>query len=186
MADRTIYSEEILAEWCRKGDRKSQKYLYETWANPMFRMLLRYLGNEQDADDALVMGFKKVFEKIGNFQFRGKGSLEAWIRRIMVNEALMMLRSRKPFEDLEEDENVNAVSADAGSELEAEDVYNLVKALPVGYRTVFNLFIIEGYNHAEIAEKLNITESTSKSQLLKARRKLQEHIIKTKTGYELG
>lgn len=187
MTGRTIHSEEILAEWCRRGDRKSQKYLYETWANPMFRLLLRYLGNGQDADDALVTGFRKVFENIGSFSYKGKGSLEAWIRKVMVNEALMLIRSRRLFEDLPEDDNGQADwSVEPGSELEAEDVYNLVKNLPVGYRTVFNLFVIEGYSHNEIAERLSISESTSKSQLNKARKRLQEQIIKTKTGYEIG
>ena len=95
MSERTVYSEEILAEWCSKGDRKSQKYLYETYSNAMFRMLLRYLGNENDADDVLVVAFTKVLKNMDSFRFRGRGSLEAWIKKIMVNEALMFLRTRK-------------------------------------------------------------------------------------------
>lgn len=185
MTDRTIYSEEILAAWCAKGDRKSQKYLYETYANSMFRLLLRYLGHQQDADDVLVVAFTKVLKNIENFSFRGKGSLSAWIKKIMVNEALMFLRSKKQTESLDDHEQI-ADELDPASNLDAEDVYKLVKDLPTGYRTVFNLFIIEGYNHLEISKMLGITESTSKSQLNKARKRLQEKIIKTKAGYELG
>ena len=185
MTNRTIFSEEILAAWCAKGDRKSQKYLYETYTNQMFRLLLRYTGNAHDADDVLVVAFTKVLKNIGDFNFRGKGSLGAWIKKIMVNEALMFLRSKKQTELLDENEQI-ADDIDAGSKLDAEDVYNLVKDLPTGYRTVFNLFIIEGYSHKEIAEMTGTSESTSKSQLKKARKKLQEKIIKTKAGYELG
>jgi len=185
MTNRTIFSEEILAAWCAKGDRKSQKYLYETYANPMFRLLLRYTGNEHDADDVLVVAFTKVLKNIGDFSFRGKGSLSAWIKKIMVNEALMFLRSKKQTEDLDEHEQI-ADDFDAASNLDAEDVYSLVKNLPTGYRTVFNLYVVEGYSHKEIAQMTGISESTSKSQLNKARKKLQEKIIKTKAGYELG
>ncbi|MCF8366914.1 MAG: sigma-70 family RNA polymerase sigma factor [Bacteroidales bacterium] len=185
MTKRTIYSEEMLTSWCARGDRKSQKYLYETYANQMFRLMLRYLGNEQDANDALIVAFTKVLRNIGDFNFRGKGSLSAWIKKIMVNEALMVLRSKKQTESMDDHQHI-ADKLDAGSSLDAEDIYNLVKELPAGYRTVFNLFIIEGYNHSEIAGMLGISESTSKSQLNKARKKLQEKIIKTKAGYELG
>ncbi len=185
MSERTIYSEEILAEWCSKGDRKSQKYLYETYANVMFRMLLRYVGNENDADDVLVVAFTKVLKKMGSFCFRGRGSLEAWIKKIIVNEALMFLRAHKETEDIADHPEI-ADATDFAAELDAEDIYALVRNLPEGYRTVFNLFIIEGYSHQEIAQMLNISESTSKTQLNKARKKLQDKIIKTKTGYELG
>lgn len=185
MTKRTIYSEEILAEWCCKGDRKSQKYLYETYANTMFRMLLRYLGNERDADDVLVVGFTKVLKNMDSFRFRGRGSLEAWIRKIMVNEALMLLRGRKVTEDIADHHQI-ADATDLAADLSSEDIYALVRNLSEGYRTVFNLFIIEGYSHQEIAKMLNISESTSKTQLSKARKKLQDKFIKTKTGYELG
>jgi RNA polymerase sigma-70 factor (ECF subfamily) len=153
----------------------------------MFRLLYRYLGNDTDADDVLVVSFTKAFEKIDDFQFRGKGSLGAWIRKIMVNEALMFLRSKRKNEWIDEQEHGQIIElSNPGDDLAAEDIYKLVLQLPTGYRTVFNLFVIEGYNHKEIAEMLNISESTSKSQLNKARKKLQEKIIKTKTGYELG
>ncbi len=187
MTDRTVYSEDILAVWCSKNDRKSQKYLYETYANPVFRLLFRYLGNESDVDDVLITGFTKVLKNIDSFKFRGKGSLMAWIRKIMVNEALMFLRSKKEMSLIDNNEHFQiANDSDPVSDLAAEDIYNLILKLPAGYRTIFNLFVIEGYNHREIANMLGITESTSKSQLNKARKKLQEKIIKTKTGYELG
>lgn len=187
MAERSIKSEELLANWCLKGDRKSQKYLYETFSNPIFRLLMRYVRNDNDAQDLLVTGFTKVFEKIGEFEFRGKGSLGKWIRRIMVNEALMFLRSKKESFYLEDFDGRELVDiAKIESDLGAEDIFSLILELPTGYRTVFNMHLIEGYSHKEIASTLGISVSTSKSQLNKARKQLQSKIIKTKTGYELG
>jgi len=187
MAERSIKSEELLANWCVKGDRKSQKYLYETFSNPIFRLLMRYVRNDDDAQDLLVTGFTKIFERIEEFEFRGKGSLGKWIRRVMVNEALMFLRSKKENFYLEDYDGRELVDiSQIESDLGAEDIFSLILELPTGYRTVFNMHLIEGYSHKEIAELLGISESTSKSQLSKARRQLQSKIIKTKTGYELG
>jgi len=176
-----------LANWCAKGDRKSQKYLYETFSNPIFRLLMRYVRKEDDAQDLLVTGFTKAFENIGEFEFRGKGSLGKWIRRIMVNEALMFLRSKKENFYLTDMDGKELVAiGQIESDLGAEDIFSLILELPTGYRTVINLHLIEGYSHKEIAVMLGISESTSKSQLSKARKQLQSKIIKTKTGYELG
>ena len=187
MTERSIKSEELLANWCLKDDRKSQKYLYETYCNPMFRLLLRYVRNEPEAEDLLVTGFAKIFKNLNKFQFGGKGSLGKWIRRIMVNEALMFLRTRKEkfyLEDLDGKELVNIYRIETN--MEAEDIFSLIMELPTGYRTIFNMHLIEGYSHKEIASMLGISVSTSKSQLNKARKQLQSKIIKTKTGYELG
>jgi len=187
MTERSIKSEELLANWCAKGDRKSQKYLYETFSNPIFRLMMRYVRNEDDAHDLLVTGFTKVFEKIEGFEFRGKGSLGKWIRRIMVNEALMFLRSHKESFYLEDMDGRNLGDVEKiESDLRAEDIFSLILELPTGYSTVFNMHLIEGFSHKEIASMLGISESTSKSQLNKARKQLQTKIIKTKTGYELG
>jgi len=187
MAERSIKSEELLASWCAKGDRKSQKYLYETFSNPMFRLMVRYVRNDVEAQDLLVTGFTKVFDKIDEFEFRSKGSLGKWIRRIMVNQALMFLRSKKENFYLDDIDGKELMDIDRiESDLGAEDIFSLILELPTGYRTVFNMHLIEGYSHKEIAALLGITESTSKSQLNKARKQLQSKIIKTKTGYELG
>ena len=140
----------------------------------MFRLCYRYVREQQEAEDILCKGFHKVFQHIAQFEDRGEASLQKWITRIMVNEALMYLRKHRM--ELVSEDAAQAIPAGTRtvSALEAEYLYNLIRALPLGYRTVFNLFCIEGYSHAEIAEQLGITEGTSKSQLSKARAMLQD------------
>ena len=142
----------------------------------MLAVCLRYTGNPADAEDILVGSFMKVFEKIG--QFNETGSLEGWIRRIIVNDCLMFLRKRKSLQYTEE---LEVAEREMGGEmadtsLEAQELMKLVESLPSGYRTVFNLYAIEGYSHKEIAKQLNISEGTSKSQLSKARNLLQQKL----------
>jgi RNA polymerase sigma-70 factor (ECF subfamily) len=153
--------------------------VYERFAGRMFRLCLRYLKQEMEAEDAVVEGFVKVFRKLDTFEFRGEGSFEAWISRIMVNESLMMLRKRKDVVSVDQNE---AIQLDSGlstdSDIRAEDLYALVRQLPDGYRTVFNLYAIEGFAHKEIAEMLGISENTSKTQLFKARAALQSLLEK--------
>ena len=165
-------SDTNLIDKLRRQDRSAQKWLYDRYAPLMFSVCRRYLRSREDAEEALVSGFYKVFSQINSFS--GSGSLEGWIRRIMVNEALMLLRRQRL--ELVSDDLAQAIPAGTrtDSAIEAEDLYNMVRALPVGYRTVFNLFAIEGYSHQEIAAQLGITEGTSKSQLSKARAMLQE------------
>ena len=143
----------------------------------MLGVCRRYLSRYEDAEDVLVEGFCKVFQNID--QFSGKGSFEGWIRRIMVNEALMFLRKkhalRHAYEiqehyDLRSDDNVVA-------RLAADDILAILDRLPVGYRTVFNLYVLEGYKHREIAEELGISINTSKSQLILAKKRLQELLL---------
>lgn len=130
-----------------------------------------------EAEDVLVMSFTKIFERID--QFKGDGSFEGWIRRIMVNESLGYLRRQKymyPETDIETaDREVNHEQLDA--HLEAEDLMKLIESLPTGYRIVFNLYAIDGYSHREIAEQLGISENTSKSQLSRARALLQKRLL---------
>lgn len=125
------------------------------------------------AEDVLVEAFFKVFTKID--QFQGEGSFEGWIRRIVVNESLMHLRKRKPTENalepLESDAKTSLTMQDS---LEAADILALLNQLPNGYRTIFNLYVIEGYKHREIAEKLNISINTSKSQLILAKKRMRD------------
>lgn len=158
---------------CRSGDRQAQRMLYDRYQTQMFRLCFRYVREQQEAEDVLCKGFCKIFQHFAEFEERGPNSLQKWITRIMVNEALMVLRKAK-IELVSDDE---ALSIPAGtrtdSAIEAEELYNMVRALPIGYRTVFNLYAIEGYSHAEIAAQLGITEGTSKSQLSKARTMLQ-------------
>lgn len=168
-------SDALLVGALQKGDSKAQRQLYERYAGKMLAVCRRYVSDSMAAEDVMIEGFMKVFEKI--VQFKGEGSLEGWIKRLMTNEALMYLRSNRElfFIDINKPEAQQAGNeASIELHLEAEDLFQLLDKLPTGYRTVFNLYAIEGYSHTEIAEKLNITESTSKSQLHRARGLLQQ------------
>lgn len=163
---------------CIKGNRKAQQRLYQAYFKKMFLHCYRYVSNKEDVEDILAEGFIKVFKNLRKVEYRDTKSFEGWIRQIMVNECLIFLRKRKMlFYDIEES-NIRENSYHIDSDIDAEDIYNMILSLPTGYRTVFNLYVIEGYSHAEIANKLNIATSTSRSQLTKARATLQELIIK--------
>lgn len=170
--------EKLLIE-CRKGDSKAQRALYKTFSKKMFMHCYRYLRNKEDAEDILVQGFLKVFQHLDKMEYQNEKAFEGWIKKIIVNEALMFLRKKNTivFYDPIEAEEISAVDYDF-SRLCAEDIYAMIGALPAGLRTVFNLYAIEGYSHQEIAAMLEITESTSRSQLMKARRALQDQFTK--------
>ena len=157
----------------QRADSRAQKALFERYSSKMLTICVRYVSNRYEAEEILMDGFMRVFEKIG--QYKNEGSFEGWIRRIMVNESLMYLRKNKQWraEIALEDAAPEADTTFADQDLMAEDLMNLLEQLPSGYKTVFNLYAIEGYSHAEIAESLGITESTSKSQLHRARALLQ-------------
>jgi RNA polymerase sigma-70 factor (ECF subfamily) len=162
---------------CRRGHAAAQKQLYNRFAPKMLALCLRYIRHEFDAEDVLARGFAKVFSCL--HQFEGKGSLEGWVRRIMVHEALGFLRSRESLTLSIEDCYTGHLAADlpgADVELQAADLLWLVQELPAGYRAVFNLYALEGYSHLEVAEQLGISEGTSKSQLSKARAVLQRQV----------
>lgn len=150
----------------------------------MLGLCRRYIKDTNEAESVMITGFLKVFDKIN--QFSGQGSFEGWVRRIMVNESLLYLRKNKgmyievdiEYADLEPNYDL------ASSKLQAEDLLKLVNSLPVGYRTVFNMYAIEGYSHQEIAAKLQISENTSKSQLSRARKMLQKQILEKEAIWE--
>lgn len=167
------YTEEDLLEGCRAGNSRFQQALFDRYSRKMFGVCLRYCDNRDDAQDVLQDGFIKVF---GNLhQFRGNGSLEGWVRRVMVTTALehYRRRSRYIFVETEEWHQVE-LNSDALSALGAAELTKLIQELPTGYRTVFNLYAIEGYTHEEIGGMLGISEGTSKSQLSRARKTLQD------------
>lgn len=168
-----------LTELCQQEDASGQEVLYNRYANTMYRICLRYLKDENDAEDIMITGFVKVFSKIHTFEYRGAGSLEGWIKRIMVNECLMVLRKKK-FEKVGLDTVSNFLDdgVQVDSHLHAEEIFKAVQNLPNGYRTVFNMYAIEGYSHKEIGEQLGINENTSKSQLSKARSSLKKTLVK--------
>jgi RNA polymerase sigma-70 factor (ECF subfamily) len=146
----------------------------------MGRLCLRYVKNEADVQEVLTAGFLKVFRELKRFEYRGTSSLQVWIRKIMVNESLMYLRKgpRLSFVHLEEAESQEAGKLESHLSVDpavsAEEIFEILRQLPVGYRVVFNLFAIEGYSHKEISVMLGIAESTSRSQLTHARVRLKE------------
>ena len=181
----SLFNHEVqLVKALRKQDPKAQRQVYEKYSLRMLGLCFRYVSNDMVAEDVMVEGFLRVFSKID--QFSGEGSFEGWIRRIMVNEALGHIRKQKRIpEDAMSDEAENIPDyACADQNLNAEELLNLIGELPVGYRTVFNLYAIEGYAHSEIAELMGITESTSKSQLHRARALLQKMVSDWERGFK--
>jgi RNA polymerase sigma factor (sigma-70 family) len=168
-----------LIELIKRNDRKAQEKLYKKYANRMYLTCFRYVNNENDAEEILNSGFYKAFTSIQRFEFINEIAFEGWLRKIMINEALMLLRSKKRKEIYNETEPASIADMTVSeNHMLDEDFYFLLQKLPEGYKTIFNLFAIEGYNHTEIAEMLNITESTSRSQLSRARNMLQKLISK--------
>ena len=167
-------SEQELIEGCIRNQPAAQELLFKTFSSKMLAVCCRYTTNKAEAEDLLQDGFIKVFSKIE--LFRGQGSLEGWIKRIMVNTALDALRRSKKLQinDLKEDSEIPHTGLKPGDQLQAKDLMMLIQALPNGFRTVFNLYAIEGYTHKEIGELLGISENTSKSQYSRARSQLQK------------
>lgn len=169
-----------------RGSAQCQRDLYERFAGKMYAVCLRYARTREDAADILQEGFLKVFSKLGQFQFQG--SFEGWIRRVMVNTALRAYQKQRfdyeqsGYERLPE----LPVEPDAVAVLSEAELMDLVRQLPDGYRAVFNLVAVEGYSHAEAASLLGIQESTSRSQLTKARRHLEEELSKLERMMTLG
>jgi RNA polymerase sigma-70 factor (ECF subfamily) len=155
---------------CLQGQRKAQKALFERYSPIFMGICLRYITEKQCAEDVMIMAFRKIFDRIG--QFRNDGSFEGWMKRIVVNEALMHIRSTKSVHLVSESDSAAQQLAAPPSDiqLDTEILMTLIGELPQGYRTVFNLYAIDGFTHQEIAKQLGITESTSKSQLHKARK----------------
>ncbi len=175
---RNPLNEHELIRGCLRGSAQCQRDLYERFAGKMYAVCLRYARTREDAADILQEGFLKVFSKMGQFQFQG--SFEGWVRRVMVNTALRAYQKQRyefeqtGFERLPE----LPVEPDAVALLSESELLDIVRKLPDGYRAVFNLVAIEGYSHAEAANVLGIQESTSRSQLTKARRHLEEEVGK--------
>jgi len=161
-----------------KGHKRSQHQLFELFAPKMLSICRQYLRNNDVAEEVMLTGFLKVFTHLESFKF--EGSFEGWIRRIMINEAISQLRKDKKLQFREEGEIENSIDHVTYIEtgLEVEEIQKNIDALPPGYKTVFVLYVVEGYKHSEISELLQISESTSKSQLFKARKMLRTSIKK--------
>ncbi len=168
-------TEKELIAACKKQDRKAQKILYDRYSPVMMGVCRRYVSNRHDAEDILVEAFFKILTNLK--QFKGSGSFEGWIRRIVVNEALMFIRKKHNFNlSIEQDHLQIAGPLTVEDDLAAMDIMELLKYLPTGYRTIFNLYVIEGYKHREIADMLGISINTSKSQLILAKKKLRSFL----------
>lgn len=161
---------------CLQGNPLAQRSLYERFAGKMYGVCLRYARDGAEAQDMLQDGFVRVFRYLEKYE--GKGSFEGWIRRIVVNVALRHIEvSKIKYETSYENMPEVATQPSVLPALSAEEMLGYLRRLPKGYRTVFNLYALEDYSHAEIATELGIKESTSRSQLLKARLMLQEIIL---------
>jgi RNA polymerase sigma-70 factor (ECF subfamily) len=164
-----------LIKACGQNNKVAQKELYELYQERMFRLCYRYLGNVQDAEDAVVEGFLKIFEHIRNFEYRTESSFLNWMKTIMINESLMFLRKSKRISYFESDLVIEQEN-EFDIAIELDEIFKVMEQMPDGYRTVFNLFVIEGFSHNEIAEKLEISVQTSKSQLSRSKKFLEKRI----------
>jgi len=166
---------QALIKAIRHNNKKAQKELYEQYQKQLFRLCFRYTGNMHDAEDIVVEGFLKIFEKIGSLEYRTESAFLNWMKTIMINESLMYLRKSKRICFTEYDLVVEQEN-EFDTTLELAEIFKVMESMPDGYRTIFNLFVIEGYSHHEIAEKLEITVQTSKSQLCRAKKCLEKLI----------
>ncbi len=174
---------DLLLQGCLANKRKAQEDLYRQFYGFAMSIALRYSRDEHDAADIMSHAFVKIFKSIHSFD-PAKGSLHAWIKRIVVNEGLDHIKSRSRFSQDVELETVPEppINNTVLEEMGAEEIMNLIKRLPPATHAVFVLYAIEGYNHREIAERLQISEGTSKWHLSEARKTLQKQIIERETG----
>jgi len=174
-----LENEQLLIEGCKRGESWARKALYDHYANVMLSLCVRYVGDYDTAKDILQDGFVKVFTKIG--QFENRGVFDGWIRQIFVNTSLEYLRQKRKFQtDLSMDDledSLPEVNVQQMEDLSAEDLMECIAELSVRNRTVFNLYAVEGYSHAEIAQKLGIQESSSRAQFARARKILQKKVL---------
>ncbi|CAN5627416.1 sigma-70 family RNA polymerase sigma factor [soil metagenome] len=170
-------TEQELIQGCKANNPQAQRELFQRFNSRMMAVCVRYMDDRARAQDVLQEGFIKVFSHISSF--KSEGSLEGWIRRIMVTTALKALRTHQELrlDDQSGDFEVHPDFDYALDKISEKELLKLIAQLPAGYRTVFNLYVLEGYAHQEIASALQIAESTSRSQLLKARLQLQKSII---------
>ncbi len=173
-----------LLKECKSQRITAQKYLYDRYAVSLFLVCRRYMRTDEQAEEMMMNGFLNIFNGLVKFDYHNESATLGWMKKIMVNECLQALRKKNSFLTIAEDEaNSIAVDEEAISALTTAEIFTLVTQLPVGYRTVFNLYVIEGMNHREIASALDISEGTSKSQLSKARTLLQQLLIQSNASY---
>jgi RNA polymerase sigma-70 factor (ECF subfamily) len=174
-------TEEAILQGCKKNNAVAQKNLYEKYSGKMLAVCYRYAHSHEDAEDMLQEGFIKVFSQINTFENRG--SFEGWIRRIIVHTCINILKKNKKFNDSVDLIHANSVQVREEripSIIQAKQIVECIRLLPVGYKTVLNLYAIEGFSHKEIGAMLEIEESTSRSQYTRAKAMLEDILIKKK------
>jgi RNA polymerase sigma-70 factor, ECF subfamily len=162
-----------------RGDRRACNELYETYSVAMYRVCQRYANSKNEADEMLQTGFIEVFKSIDTW--KGEGALGAWIRKVVLNHSLQLLKKnlkQRKVQSIEQQTDMRYSEIGVISQLQADDLIDLTKQLPIGYRTVFNLYVVEGFSHKEIADQLDVSVSTSKTQLRKARLYMQDLLLK--------
>jgi len=174
-------SEKVLIERCIKNDEQAQRLLYDKYAKKMVAVCFRYCSDYETARDLMHDAFIKLFRNIGSYT--GEGAFEAWMRKIVVNTSLEFLRKNDVLKyslDIDDAVTVSDEQASVVEQLSEQEILKLIAELPHGFRTVFNLYAIEGYSHAEIAKMLNINEASSRSQFSRARVLLQKKILQNR------
>ena len=174
-------TEDLMLSGCLRNNATAQEALYNRFSPRMLGVCYRFAKNREDAEDMLQEGFIKVFTQI--HQYRNEGALEGWIRRIIVHTCINILKKNKKFSDSVDIIHASSVHIKEEmipSIMQAKQVVECIRTLPIGYRTVLNLYAIEGYSHREIAEMLDIEESTSRSQYTRAKAMLEEILIRKK------
>lgn len=174
---------ELIRE-AKQGNANAQQSLFDRYADGMELVCRRYVKNREDAEELLLNGFYKFFKGLHSFHYKGEAALYVWLKKTMINECLMFLRKKTMFTVVAEtDAEELMMEEDPLNNISANEIFNLIIRLPVGYRTIFNLYAIEGMSHVEIAALLGIAEGTSKSQFSKARTLLQKMLTQNETTY---
>ncbi len=179
----TDFRDEDIIRGCKKNKKKAQFELYKKYAPVLRAVAYRYLNDRDIADDLVHDAIINIFEKIN--QYKGSGSFEGWMKRIMINTILMYFRKQKfilPIDDSymmknKEDESDGDFFVKITNKVSQQEILELINNLPAGYRMVFNLYVFENYTHKQIAKMLNISESTSKTQLMRARKMLKQQLM---------
>jgi len=172
-------TEEAILQGCLKNEAAAQRELYNRYSPKMLAVCYRFAHNREDAEDMLQEGFIKVFSQMHTFQ--NKGAFEGWIRRIIVHTCINNLKKNKRFNESLDIVHANGIQVreeSVPSIVQAKQIVECIRILPIGYRTVLNLYAIEGYSHREISEMLDIEESTSRSQYTRAKQMLEDILIK--------
>ena len=173
-----ILNEEELVKRCKANDRHAQEFLFNQFYKDLYLIAMRYLSDHHNAEDAVIQSYSRVFKSLKNFSYDGQGSLGRWVRTILIHESIRLLKKKSLIQFSEDIKQLDIQHSDANGlqQMQASDITRMIEKLPTGYRTVFNLFVVEGYTHREIAQTLGISENTSKTQLKKARNHLMNNI----------